>query len=202
MKLLNLWPQETIVPNPRKRLLLEAVFALLAVIAVLLFAWLWINWRLINAQDANQVLKKELTSLNQARTVEVSSGTQMPRVMRQMLVGQLDWMGEMPQWMVNDRIRWVSAEMDENGLQLEGVAIDGDDINAMLDKIRARYRSPSPQINQITGITLAGKNLWHFSINIVPAALQNPAESSVQPEGKPSSNHDDVHSTTPPRETP
>lgn len=176
MKLLNLWPKAQEVAHPQRRLLLEMFFALLAVVAILLCLWLWLDWRLRNVSHANQLLKAELMQLNQSRTVTLSSGTEMPRLMRLLLVGKLDWMGELPQWMMGNRVHWVSAKLNHGGLELVGVALDGEAINAMLEAVRARYANPPVQISKIADINIAGQTLWRFEMNVDARALHNKIE--------------------------
>ena len=176
MKLLNLWPRTQDIAHPKKRLLLEMLLALLAVVALVLCMGLWLNWRLLNVRAANQTLKTEWVQLNQSRTVEISSGAEMPRMMRQLLVGQLDWMGELPQWLMDERVRWVSAKYDDKGLQLVGVALNGEAINAMLETIASRYPNPPVRIHQIANVNISGQTLWRFEMNIDAQTLRNKVE--------------------------
>ena len=180
MKLLNLWPKAQEVAYPKRRLLLEMFFALLAVVAILLCLWLWLDWRLRNIGYANQQLQAEWKQLNQSRTIEVSSGLDMPRVMRQLLAGKLDWMGELPQWMMDNRVHWVSAKFNNGGLELVGVAFDGKAINEMLETVNARYASSPVQINKIADVNIAGHNLWRFEMTVDARALHNKIELSTE----------------------
>ena len=173
MKLLNLWPQDKPIAQPKKRLLLEMLLALLAVIALVLSLRLWFDWHLSQVNLANQKLQSEWLQLNQSRAVEQSSGAQVQRVMRQLLVGQLDWMGDLPQWLVDGRVHWVSAKFDDNGLKLVGVASDEQAINAMLEAVRARYPNPPVRVSELANITLAGQSLWRFEMYIAPQTLHN-----------------------------
>ncbi len=191
MKLLNLWPQDKPVAQPKKRLLLEMLLALLAVIALVLSLRLWFDWHLSQVNLANQKLQSEWLQLNQSRAVEQSSGTQMQRVMRHLLVGQLDWMGDLPQWLVNGRVHWVSAKFDDNGLKLVGVASDEQAINAMLEAVRARYPNPPVRVSELANVTLAGQNLWRFEMFITPQTLHNKVDKveldfELSPDTKPS----------------
>ena len=93
MRLLNLWPEGQVVVQPVRRFVLEIVFVLLLVTAITLASWMWINWRLTQAVRANQTLQNEWSLLKQQREVEEASMTQIPRFLRQILAGQLDWMG-------------------------------------------------------------------------------------------------------------
>lgn len=181
MKLLNLWPQEQVVAHPQKRLFLEMVLALLAVVVLLLSAWMWLNWRTDNVKNANQMLKNELVELNKSRTVELSSGTEMPRVMRQLLIGQLDWMGELPQWLMDERVRWISAKFDVGGLKLQGVALDGEAMNAMLDQVKSRYPNPPVRVSEMANVSDSGKSMWRFEMHIEMHSLLNKVESVVSP---------------------
>lgn len=182
MKLLNLWPKEQEIAHPQKRLLLEMLLAVLAVVALLLSMGLWLNWCLLNVSEVNQQLQAEWVQLNQSRAVEISSDTEMPRVMRQLLAGQLDWMGELPQWLVDERVRWVSAKYDDKGLKLAGVALNGEAINAMLDTVRARYPNPPVQISEIANASIAGQTLWRFEMNIDAQTLHNKVELTADAE--------------------
>lgn len=179
MKLLNLWPQEQEVVQPQKRLLLEMLLALLLVIVVLLSVGLWFDWRSRNLNLANQQLKTESAKLQQSRTVEIASNVDMLRVMRQLLAGQLDWMGELPQWLVDQRVHWVSTKFDDGGLHLVGVAVDSDAINAMLQAVAARYTQPPVQVSEIANVNMAGQNVWRFEMHIDPHALRNKVQPAL-----------------------
>ena len=176
MKLLNLWPQEQEIVQPQKRLLLEILLALLLVIAILLSVGLWFDWRSRNLNLANQQLKTESAKLQQSRTVEIASNVDMLRVMRQLLAGQLDWMGELPQWLVDQRVHWVSTKFDDGGLHLVGVAVDSDAINAMLQAVAVRYTDPPVQVSEISSVNVAGQNVWRFEMHIDAHALRNKAQ--------------------------
>lgn len=179
MKLLNLWPQEQEVVQPQKRLLLEMLLALLLVIVVLLSVGLWFDWRSRNLNLANQQLKTESAKLQQSRTVEIASNVDMLRVMRQLLAGQLDWMGELPQWLVDQRVHWVSTQFDDGGLHLVGVAVDSDAINAMLQAVAARYTQPPVQVSEIANVNMAGQNVWRFEMHIDSHALRNKVQPAL-----------------------
>ena len=179
MKLLNLWPQEQEVVQPQKRLLLEVLLALLLVLAILLSVGLWLDWHSRNLNLANQQLKAEWTKLQQSRTVEIASDVDMLRVMRQLLAGQLDWMGELPQWLVDQRVHWVSTKFDDGGLHLVGVAVDSDAINAMLQAVAARYTQPPVQVSEIANVNMAGQNVWRFEMHIDAHALRNKVQPAL-----------------------
>ena len=178
MKLLNLWPQEQEVVQPQKRLLLEMLLALLLVIVILLSVGLWLDWRSRDLSLANQQLKAEWTKLQQSRTFEVTSDADMPRVMRQLLAGQLDWMGELPQWLVDQRVHWVSTKFDNSGLHLVGVAADSDAINTMLQAVEIHYAQPPVQVSEIANANIAGQNVWRFEMHIDSHALRNKVQST------------------------
>lgn len=179
MKLLNLWPQEQEVVQPQKRLLLEVLLALLLVIAILLSVGLWLDWHSRNLNLANQQLKAESAKLQQSRTVEIASNVDMLRVMRQLLAGQLDWMGELPQWLVDQRVHWVSTKFDDGGLHLVGVVVDSDAINAMLQAVAARYTQPPVQVSEIANVNMAGQNVWRFEMHIDAHALRNKVQPAL-----------------------
>ena len=166
MRLLNLWPEGQVVVQPVRRFVLEIVFVLLLVTAMTFASWMWINWRLTQAVRANQTLQNEWSQLKQQRKVEEASMTQMPRILRQMIAGQLDWMGELPQWTQDGRVRWLSAKVVDEHLLLEGVAQDGAAIEAVAEQIRARYPKPPLSISEVTGVHVAGQTWWRFSMRI------------------------------------
>ena len=92
--------------------------------------------------------------------------TQMPRFLRQMIAGQLDWMGELPQWTQGGRVRWLSAKVVNKHLLLDGLAQDGAAIEAVAEQIRARYPTPSLSISEVVGVNVAGQKWWRFSMRI------------------------------------
>ena len=100
------------------------------------------------------------------REVEEASMTQIPRFLRQILAGQLDWMGELSQWTQDGRVRWLSAKVVDDHLLLEGVAQDGAAIEAVAEQIRARYPKPPLSISEVTGVHVAGQTWWRFSMRI------------------------------------
>lgn len=166
MKLLNLWPQEEVVYQPAKRFLLETVFALLVVVAITLASWLWFTWRLNHAMTAHQVLQTEWAQLKKQSELEDVAVTRMPRALRQMVAGELDWMGELSQWTQGGRVRWLSAKNISHSLLLEGIAQDSADIDAVAGQIRARYPTPPLSISEITGVMVDGQKWWRFSMKV------------------------------------
>lgn len=166
MRLLNLWPEGQVVVQPVRRFVLEIVFVLLLVMAITLASWVWINWRLTQAERASQTLQNEWSLLKQQREVEEASMMQMPRFLRQIIAGQLDWMGELPQWTQDGRVRWLSAKVVDDHLLLEGVAQDGTAIEAVAEQIRSRYPKPSLSISEVTDIRVVGQTWWRFSMRI------------------------------------
>ena len=126
MKLLNLWPQGNVVLQPIKRFIQEVVFAVLLAVAATLAVWLWFNWRVDHATKTHQVLVSEWERFKQEREPPAQSGSQAPRYLRQIISGELDWMGELPIWAQDGRVRWLSARIEIDSLLLEGIASDGD----------------------------------------------------------------------------
>ncbi len=166
MRLLNLWPDGQVVVQPVRRFVLEVVFALLLVTAMTLASWMWVNGRLNQAMRAHQTLQNEWMLLTQQRAVQEESIGQMPRFLRQIVAGELDWMGELPQWTQEGRVRWLSAKVMDDHLLLEGVAQDGVAIEAVEEQIRARYPAPPLSISEVVGVNLAGQKWWRFSMRI------------------------------------
>ena len=165
MRLLNLWPDGQVV-QPVRRFVLEIVFALLLVTLLTLASWMWVDGRLNQAVKAHQTLQSEWAQLKQQRAVQEESIGQMPRFLRQMVAGELDWMGELPQWTQGGRVRWLSAKVVNKHLLLEGVAQDGAAIEAVAEQIRARYPKPPLSISEVTGVHVAGQTWWRFSMRI------------------------------------
>ena len=165
MRLLNLWPDGQVV-QPVRRFVLEIVFALLLVTLLTLASWMWVDGRLNQAVKAHQTLQSEWAQLKQQRAVQEESIGQMPRFLRQMVAGELDWMGELPQWTQDGRVRWLSAKVVDEHLLLEGVAQDGAAIEAVAEQIRARYPKPPLSISEVTGVHVAGQTWWRFSMRI------------------------------------
>lgn len=166
MKLLNLWPQNEVVVQPVKRFVLEAIFAVLVVLAITLASWLWFTWRLNHAMAAHQTLQGEWVRLKQQKEVENASITQSPRALRQMISGELDWMGELPEWIQGGRVRWLSAHNPKNHLLLHGMAQEGVDIEALAEQIRARYPEPPLTISEVSAVVVDGQKWWHFSMRV------------------------------------
>lgn len=165
MRLLNLWPDGQVV-QPVRRFVLEIVFALLLVTALTLASWMWVNWRLNQAVRSHQVLESEWAQFKQQREVADVSINQMPRFLRQMVAGELDWMGELPQWMQQGRVRWLSAKVVGRHLLLDGVAQDSAAIEALAEQIHARYPTPPLSIGDVTEVNVAGQKWWRFSMRI------------------------------------
>lgn len=166
MTLLNLWPQEETVVRPVRRFVSEGVFAVLAAAVVTLATWLWLDNRVDNVHKAHQTLRNEWTQLKQQRETAVLSSAQMPRLMRQAMSGGLDWMGELPLWSQNGRVRWLSAKVERKYLLLEGVAQDGAAIEAVATQIRTRYPQPPLVMSEITGVMVNGEKWWRFSMKV------------------------------------
>ena len=165
MRLLNLWPDGQVV-QPVRRFVLEIVFALLLVTLLTLASWMWVDGRLNQAVKAHQTLQSEWAQLKQQRAVQEESIGQMPRFLRQMVAGELDWMGELPQWTQGGRVRWLSAKVVNKHLLLDGLAQDGAAIEAVAEQIRARYPTPSLSISEVVGVNVAGQKWWRFSMRI------------------------------------
>ena len=165
MRLLNLWPDGQVV-QPVRRFVLEIVFALLLVTLLTLASWMWVDGRLNQAVKAHQTLQSERAQLKQKRAVQEESIGQMPRFLRQMVAGELDWMGELPQWTQGGRVRWLSAKVVNKHLLLDGLAQDGAAIEAVAEQIRARYPKPPLSISEVTGVHVAGQTWWRFSMRI------------------------------------
>ena len=165
MRLLNLWPDGQVV-QPVRRFVLEIVFALLLVTLLTLASWMWVDGRLNQAVKAHQTLQSEWAQLKQQRAVQEESIGQMPRFLRQMVAGELDWMGELPQWTQGGRVRWLSAKVVNKHLLLDGLAQDGAAIEAVAEQIRARYPTPSLSISEVVGVNVAGQTWWRFSMRI------------------------------------
>lgn len=165
MRLLNLWPDGQVV-QPVRRFVLEIVFALLLVTLLTLASWMWVDGRLNQAVKAHQTLQSEWAQLKQQRAVQEESIGQMPRFLRQMVAGELDWMGELPQWTQGGRVRWLSAKVVDDHLLLDGLAQDGAAIEAVAEQIRARYPTPPLSISEVSGVSLAGQKWWRFSMRI------------------------------------
>ena len=165
MRLLNLWPDGQVV-QPVRRFVLEIVFALLLVTLLTLASWMWVDGRLNQAVKAHQTLQSEWAQLKQQRAVQEESIGQMPRFLRQMVAGELDWMGELPQWTQGGRVRWLSAKVENKHLLLDGLAQDGAAIEAVAEQIRARYPKPPLSISEVTGVHVAGQTWWRFSMRI------------------------------------
>ena len=165
MRLLNLWPDGQVV-QPVRRFVLEIVFALLLVTLLTLASWMWVDGRLNQAVKAHQTLQSEWAQLKQQRAVQEESIGQMPRFLRQMVAGELDWMGELPQWTQGGRVRWLSAKVVNKHLLLDGLAQDGAAIEAVAEQIRARYPKPSLSISEVVGVNVAGQTWWRFSMRI------------------------------------
>ena len=165
MRLLNLWPDGQVV-QPVRRFVLEIVFALLLVTLLTLASWMWVDGRLNQAVKAHQTLQSEWAQLKQQRAVQEESIGQMPRFLRQMVAGELDWMGELPQWTQGGRVRWLSAKVVNKHLLLDGLAQDGAAIEAVAEQIRARYPTPPLSISEVSGVSLAGQKWWRFSMRI------------------------------------
>lgn len=165
MRLLNLWPDGQVV-QPVRRFVLEIVFALLLVTLLTLASWMWVDGRLNQAVKAHQTLQSEWAQLKQQRAVQEESIGQMPRFLRQMVAGELDWMGELPQWTQGGRVRWLSAKVVNKHLLLDGLAQDGAAIEAVAEQIRARYPTPPLSISEVTGVHVAGQTWWRFSMRI------------------------------------
>ena len=166
MRLLNLWPEGQVVVQPVRRFVLEIVFVLLLVTAITLASWMWVDGRLNQAVKAHQTLQSEWAQLKQQRAVQEESIGQMPRFLRQMVAGELDWMGELPQWTQGGRVRWLSAKVVDDHLLLDGLAQDGAAIEAVAEQIRARYPTPPLSISEVSGVSLAGQKWWRFSMRI------------------------------------
>ena len=165
MRLLNLWPDGQ-VAQPVRRFVLEIVFALLLVTLLTLASWMWVDGRLNQAVKAHQTLQSEWAQLKQQRAVQEESIGQMPRCLRQMVGGEVDWMGELPQWTQGGRVRWLSAKVVNKHLLLDGLAQDGAAIEAVAEQIRARYPKPPLSISEVTGVHVAGQTWWRFSMRI------------------------------------
>ena len=165
MRLLNLWPDGQVV-QPVRRFVLEIVFALLLVTLLTLASWMWVDGRLNQAVKAHQTLQSEWAQLKQQRAVQEESIGQMPRFLRQMVAGELDWMGELPQWTQGGRVRWLSAKVVNKHLLLDGLAQDAAAIEAVAEQIRARYPKPPLSISEVTGVHVAGQTWWRFSMRI------------------------------------
>ena len=165
MRLLNLWPDGQVV-QPVRRFVLEIVAALLLVTLLTLASWMWVDGRLNQAVKAHQTLQSEWAQLKQQRAVQEESIGQMPRFLRQMVAGELDWMGELPQWTQGGRVRWLSAKVVNKHLLLDGLAQDGAAIEAVAEQIRARYPKPPLSISEVTGVHVAGQTWWRFSMRI------------------------------------
>lgn len=164
MKLLNLWPQGNVVLQPVKRFIQEVVFAVLLAVAATLAVWLWFNWRVDHATKTHQVLVSEWERFKQEREPPDHSGSQVPRYLRQIISGELDWMGELPMWSQDGRVRWLSAKMEIDSLLLEGIARDGDAIQTLANQIRSHYSEPPVSISEVTSITVGGEKWWRFSM--------------------------------------
>ena len=166
MKLLNLWPQGETVIRPVKRFAFEVVFAALVVMLVTLATWLWFDAREEEVVKAHQILQTEWQRVSQQRDMDVLSSAQMPRFMRQVISGERDWMGELPQWSQDGRVRWLSAKLEHSSLLLEGAAQNGAAIEAVAEQIRARYPEPPLSISEITSVTVRGEKWWRFSMRV------------------------------------
>lgn len=166
MKLLNLWPQGEEVVRPVKRFAWELAFALLAAVVVTLAAWLWLDKRVDSEHDAHLALQNDWDQLKKQRETDVLTSARMPRYMRQMISGELDWMGELSQWSQDGRVRWQSAKMERNRLFLEGVAQDSAAIEAVAAQINARYPQPPLVMSEITSVTVGGEKWWRFSMQV------------------------------------
>ena len=165
MRLLNLWPDGQVV-QPVRRFVLEIVFALLLVTLLTLASWMWVDGRLNQAVKAHQTLQSEWAQLKQQRAVQEESIGQMRRFLRPIVAGELDLMGELPQWTHGGRVRCLSAKVVNKHLLLDGLAQDGAAIEAVAEQIRARYPKPPLSISEVTGVHVAGQTWWRFSMRI------------------------------------
>ena len=166
MRLLNLWPQSEVVAQPVRRFTLEAIFATLVAIMVTLCLWLWVTWRLLNLNHANDVLQNKVTQLQQQRTTTpLEINKEVPNIMRHWLSGGLDWMGHLTHWTVDGHIRWISAKTDKDYLILEGAAKDKEAIEQMLNHVQTAYPNQLVQIDQLSANRSDGV-WWRFSMRI------------------------------------
>ena len=171
MKLLNLWPREISRVEPVKRFKQEVLFMLLCVVVLSLGISLRISAYQSQANQTYNALQSEWDQVNPNLQLNERDNErardQMPRVLRQQLSGQLDWMGELSHWTADGNVRWLSVKTVPNSevpaLQLEGFARNEAAIEGLLQQIQ-EYYAAVVTIGELKNIGVDRQKWWRISV--------------------------------------
>lgn len=178
MKLLNLWPAPRSSVAPRQQFIREWLVVLCLVVSLLLMGLGWVQWQQYQAQRTLAVLKSALGGLRDARGLG-GAQVDVTRAVRARLAGRLDWMNDLPRWLVSGQVQWIFAHYDELGLTLEGIAEDEQAIELLLTEIQLLYPGQAVQVSELKHTRAEGRAVWQFRLRLDAVILSHRAPAGL-----------------------